>query len=421
MKITESSVRAARLPAGRSDVIYFDDRLAGFGLRLQGASRKFIIQYRDALGKDRRFIIGSTEELTATQARERAAQHLAGTRLAKPVYPHEERERARQAAEQQRDLAVQTLGAISKLYLDYHQRTYRAGSHKIARYNITTSWAPLHKVPIQQIDRRMIAQRLAEIVTENGPVASNKARSVLSAFMNWAGGNGFIEGNPVKFVLKQHKEKPRTRALSDAELRAIWNATDDSSTYSRIVRILLLTGQRRSEVSGMLWKELDLDKGIFTLPAARSKIGKDHVLPLVPEVLDLITIAPRMGDAVFATGAKQQWDAYSHHKKRLDARVAELLGAPMEPWVLHDLRRCQRTRMVETLRIPVNVAEAILNHTPPGIHKVYDVGVYVDQKREALEAWAAYLDTIVTGRDRKVVPMPRKERKANNNAAGRGR
>ena len=88
----------------------------------------------------------------------------------------------------------------------------------------------------------------------------------------------------------------------------------------------------------------------------------------------------------------------SHESKALAS-----LGAPIADWHLHDLRRTMRTRMVETLRVPVNVAEAILNHTPPGIHKVYDVGVYTEQKREALDKWAAYLHAVVTGDDRKVV------------------
>ena len=59
MKLTDATVRAASLPEGRRDVILFDDRLKGFGLRLQGASRRYLIQYRDALGNDRRFNIGT--------------------------------------------------------------------------------------------------------------------------------------------------------------------------------------------------------------------------------------------------------------------------------------------------------------------------------------------------------------------------
>jgi integrase len=408
VKITESTVRAASLPAGKRDVIHFDDRLKGFGLRLQGASRKYVLQYRGPRGEDRRFLIGSTDEVTATQARETAAKLLAGIKLGQ--YPHIAREQQRRAAEHELDIAKQTLGAISKLYLDYHQRTFRAGSHKIARYHINTSWACLHKVPISSLDRRMVAQRLAEIVTENGPVAANKARSVLSAFFNWAGGEGLIDGNPVKFTNKQ-REKPRSRALSDAELVAIWRCAGDDA-YGKVIRILLLTGQRRAEIGGMRWSELHVEQGqtVLRLPDHRSKTGEPHILPLVPAVVSIIESVPRMQDrdTIFG-GAKAGFDDFSNGKRRLDARIAEQLGAPLAPWHLHDLRHSMKTIMSEKLRIRGEVSEALLNHKKKGMDAAYNHAVYREDKFEALTKWAGYIDAIVTGVDRKVVSLRAKE------------
>jgi integrase len=210
----------------------------------------------------------------------------------------------------------------------------------------------------------------------------------------------------------KNKERPRQRALEDHELRAIWRHAGDDA-YGKIVRILLLTGQRRTEIGGLRWDEVTIGEqgGVLTLPDVRSKTGQRHVLPLTREVVDIIESMPRVGDYVFG-GAKVGFDNFSRAKVALDARIAEALGGPIAAWHLHDLRRTMRTRMVETLRVQVNVAEAILNHTPPGIHKVYDVGVYTEQKREALEKWAAYLHAVVTGGDRKVVPMRIKEASA---------
>jgi integrase len=255
----------------------------------------------------------------------------------------------------------------------------------------------------------MIAERLEQITQESGPVASNRARAKLAAFYTWAGRAGLIEcGNPVTLTIK-NRERPRQRALEDHELRAIWQHAGDDA-YGKIVRVLMLTGQRRTEIGGLRWDEITVGEhgGVLTLPDVRSKTGQRHVLPLTREVVDIITSMARVGDHVFG-GAKVGFDNFSRAKVALDARIAEGLGAPIADWHLHDLRRSLRTRMVETLRVPVNVAEAILNHTPPGIHKVYDVGVYAEQKREALEKWAAYLHPVVTGDDRKVVPMRIKE------------
>jgi integrase len=407
MKLTDATVRAASLPEGRRDVILFDDRLKGFGLRLQGASRRYLIQYRDALGNDRRFNIGSTHEVTAAQARETAAKLLAGIKLGK--CPHIEREERRKEAERQLDRANQTFGSLAQLYLERQARELRSNSLKAVVYAITKNWAPFNRVPVDQITRRMIAERLEQITQESGPVAANRARAKLAAFYTWAGKAGLIEcGNPVTFTIK-NKERPRQRALEDHELRAIWQHAGDDA-YGKIVRILMLCGQRRTEIGAMRWGEITVGEqgAVLTLPDVRSKTGQRHILPLTREVVDIIESMPRVGDHVFG-GAKVGFDDFSRSKRLLDARVAEALGAPVADWHLHDLRRTVRTRMVETLRVPVNVAEAILNHTPPGIHKVYDVGVYTEQKREALEKWAAYLRAVVTGHDRKVVPMRIKE------------
>ena len=230
MKLTDATVRAASLPEGRRDVILFDDRLKGFGLRLQGASRRYLIQYRDALGNDRRFNIGSTHEVTAAQARETAAKLLAGIKLGK--YPHIEREERRREAERQLDQANQTFGSLAQLYLERQARELRSNSLKAVVYAITKNWAPFNRVPVDQITRRMVAERLEQITRESGPVAANRARAKLAAFYTWAGKAGLIEcGNPVTLTIK-NKERPRQRALEDHELRAIWQHAGDDANRS---------------------------------------------------------------------------------------------------------------------------------------------------------------------------------------------
>jgi integrase len=403
VKLTDTTVRTASLPEGRTDVILFDDRLKGFGLRLQGASRRYVIQYRDALGKDRRFNIGSTHEVTAAQARETAAKLLAGCKLGR--YPHIEREERRKEAERQLDQANQTFGSVAQLYLERQARELRSSSLKAVVYAITKNWAPFNRVPVDQITRRMIAERLEQITQESGPVAANRARAKLAAFYTWAGRSGLIEcGNPVTLTLK-NKEEPRQRALKDHELAAIWHHAGDDA-YGKVIRILMLTGQRRQEIGGLRWDELHFERGqaMLALPDDRSKNGEPNVVPLVPEVVTIIESMPRAGDHVFG-GAKSGFDNFSRAKVALDARIADALGAPIAGWHLHDLRRTMLTRMTENLRVRGEVAHAILNHKKRGMEATYNVAVYPEERREALEKWAAYVKAIVIGDDRKVLPM----------------
>ena len=318
MKLTDATVRAASLPEGRRDVILFDDRLKGFGLRLQGASRRYLIQYRDALGNDRRFNIGSTHEVTAAQARETAAKLLAGIKLGK--YPHIEREERRKEAERQLDRANQTFGSLAQLYLERQARELRSNSLKAVVYAITKNWAPFNRVPVDQITRRMVAERLEQITRESGPVAANRARAKLAAFYTWAGKAGLIEcGNPVTLTIK-NKERPRQRALEDHELRAIWQHAGDDA-YGKIVRILMLCGQRRTEIGAMRWGEITVGEqgAVLTLPDVRSKTGQRHILPLTREVVDIIESMPRVGDHVFG-GAKVGFDDFSRSKRLLGER-----------------------------------------------------------------------------------------------------
>jgi integrase len=402
VKLTGNVVRTYTLPEGKIDKIIFDDKLKGFGLRVRPTGRLWLVQYRDAMGSDRRFNIGSTHEVTASQARETAAKLLAGIKLGK--FPHIEREKARQAAQHDLDRSRKTFGSIAELYLARQRGELRPRSFVGTKSHVERSWACFHKVPVDQITQRMIAQRLEEITRDSGKVSANRARGILHAFYTWACKSHLVEGgNPVTYTLR-NKETPRRHTLNEAELRAVWLAAGDDA-FGRIVKLLLLTACRRSEISHLRWSEVDLAKGELMIPAERMKGGMPHMVPLSREAVAILESTPRVGDAVFGKG--RGFEQFGLAKRKLDARIAET-GAPVRDWHLHDLRRTVRTALTGTLRILENVAEAVIAHARPGIKGVYDVGEYADQKREALTAWAAYFDAVVTGRDRKIVQMPLK-------------
>ena len=156
--------------------------------------------------------------------------------------------------------------------------------------------------------------------------------------------------------------------LSDAELIAIWRACRDSS-YGRIIKLLTLTGCRREEVGGACWSEFDLERGTWTIPAARSKNGKQHILHLPAPALDTITAIERVDgrDHLFGGAADRGFQRWSASKRELDAR------SRVSGWTVHDVRRTVATRMAD-IGIQPHVIEAVLNHQSG--HKRGPAGVY---------------------------------------------
>jgi integrase len=309
--------------------------------------------------------------------------------------------------------AIETFGAVSEIYLERQRRALRPRSFLEVERHIRKHWASLHRVSIHEINRRTIALRVAEIATESGAIAANRARASLSGLFSWMVGEGIVEHNAVIGTNKATEEKPRDRVLTDAELGAIWSACGDDP-FGRIVKVLMLTGQRRSEVGGMRWDELDLEQGLWTMEGERSKNDKRHVVPLVPEVVGILEQAPRRGrregaeDHVFGGGVAG-FNGWAAAKTALDARINEATGKPIADWTLHDLRRTMKTVMSDKLDVRSEVSEALLNHAKRGLEAVYNNAQYLRQKREALELWTDYLRPIIDGGDRRVVQMPRKE------------
>ena len=178
-------------------------------------------------------------------------------------------------------------------------------------------------------------------------------------------------------------KQPRQRTLSDAELRALWQASETIGyPFGPLYRLLLLTGARKSEVAGAQWSEFDLDKRVWSVPPERFKSNATHMVPLSDQAMAVLLSVPHFtkGDYLFSTTlGERPVGGFSKAKARLD----KLMNAP--PWVIHDIRRTVRTRLA-SLRIPDMVAEMVIGHGRKGIQRVYDQHSYEDEMREALGA-----------------------------------
>jgi integrase len=235
-------------------------------------------------------------------------------------------------------------------------------------------------------------------------VAANRVAASLAKFFSWAIREGLASSNPAAGGNRQ-PERSRSRVLNDGEMKLIWAATADGSDYSAVVRLLMLSGQRASEIAGLRWSEIAGDTIVF--PPERVKNGRKHVIPITDAMRTILAgRPPRPGrDLIFG----RRWDkplrGWSVLKKALDAR----LGATVAPFVHHDLRRTCATNLGQ-LGISPHVISSILNHVSDfrsGVHGVYDHSNLDAQKRHALMAWGERLLAIVEDRPApdRVVPM----------------
>jgi integrase len=399
MKLDAKTVAGLNLPDGKTDAIHFDSALAGFGFRLRASGnevrKSWIAQYRRA-GATRRLLLGSAEVLTADQARAAAKKVLAAVALGED--PQAEKT-ARRSADKF------TFAALAEEFLAVKETTLKPRTlTETRRYLRGPYFKPLHTMPADTVSRKDIAARLIIITRESGTATALRARSVISELYSWALGQGLCRENPVIGTNRPKKPPPRARVLNDAELAAVWHAVDNDD-FGKIVRLLLLLGQRRSEVGSMTFREIDLDRSTWTIPSARTKNGRPHTLPLPPLAMDIITSAPRIvgRDVLFGEHAGKGFTSWARPKKMLDIR----LGNAVEAWTLHDLRRSCATRMCD-LGIAPHVVEQILNHQSghrAGIVGVYNRSSYEREVKAALALWSDHVRTLVEGGERKVVPM----------------
>ena len=399
MKLDSKTVARLALPAGKSDVIVFDELLPGFGLRLRGAGgpvrKSWIVQYRRA-GRSRRLLLGSAEVLSAEQARTAAKKALGAVATGSDP-------QADKATRRNQDRFI--FRAVADDYLRAKQPTVRPRTFvEMQRYLCGSYFKALHSVPADQITRRDVAARLLVIDRERGVVTALRARSHISSFFAWGIAQGLMDSNPVVGAAQLKPPPARDRVLDDAELSAILRACEDDD-FGKIVRLLIILGARRTEVGGLRWSELDLNRGVWLLPRERAKNAREHLLPLPALALWILETVPRVmnRDCLFGERSGGGFTLWAAAKAALDARLAY----QVRKWTLHDIRRTFATRLCDLGTAP-HVVEQILNHQSghrAGIAGIYNKSSYEREVKAALALWADHVRTLIEGGERKIVPM----------------
>jgi len=209
----------------------------------------------------------------------------------------------------------------------------------------------------------------------------------LSAFFTWAVREGLLEINPVSGTGKADEGHSRDRTLTEVELSAVLKVLGDDQ-FSDIIRLLILTAQRREEIGGLRWSEIDVERGLIVLPPLRTKNKRLHELPLSNQAKAILERQPRRGEFVFG----RRFTNWSGHKASLDRRLN------FNSWRLHDLRRTAATQMAELGILP-HIIEAVLNHVSghkSGVAGIYNRARYEGEMRFALQRWADHIDTLTT-------------------------
>ena len=382
-------------PAGRRREVS-DGGMPGLYFVIQPSGKQsWAYRYRFN-GRPRKWTIGPCPAIDLKTARELAREAL--HKVAAGADPCTEKKAARAAA--RIPVGLDLIETVTSRFVAQHakRKLKPATAAEIERLLGREVVGPWRGRRLSQITRADIHDLLDGIVARGSPVTANRTLAWLRRMCAWAIERGFIEVSPCAGIRAPAAETSRDRVLSDDELRAAWRAADALETpYNGFIKLLILTGARRSEVAGMMWREIDFDAKLWSLPAARAKNATEYQIPLSDSAVQILRALPRIADSdlVFTLSGRVPIRGFHNIKTRIDDLMP---GGP--PWTLHDLRRTFASGCAR-LGIAVHVVEAALNHRSGSIRDiaaVYNRYSYDTEKRAALEVWGHHVEGLASAK-----------------------
>jgi integrase len=371
-------------PPPRGRVEHWDTHTTGLGLRVtEKGAKSWVVMYR-VNGRQRRLTLGPYPRIPLSDARDMALEAL--NKVSKGIDPATEKQAARVATE-----SAQSLADVVSVYVERRlkpqNRSWKETERIFNRY-VLLQWG---KRELAEITRADIVALLDRIMDAGRPYMANRVRAALSAFFNWCVANSRLDASPAQNLPAPFKEKSRDRVLSDDEVTELWKAWDQMGwPFGLAFKLMLVTGQRRSEVAKMRWEDLDLAKALWTLPREATKADRRHEVPLTDLAIEILSAVPRNGEYVFTTNGRTPISGFSRSKKRSD-ELSEVTD-----WHLHDMRRTVSSNLAR-LGIPPHITDKVLNHASgeiSGVRAVYNRYGYAEEKKSALNLWAAELEKL---------------------------
>jgi integrase len=383
-KLTAKTVETFKPVAERREIP--DALLPGLYLIVQpSGARSWAVRYRHG-GKTRKHTLGPFPRLDLKTARDLGVKALRAA--ATGADPATEKQTAQS----------ESVEAIAAQFVERHcKRNYRprtlAEAERLLRLYVIGRWG---RRPISSITRGDVRGLLDKLIADGAPITANRCFSLVRKFFNWAAEHEIVATSPCAGLRPPTTETTRDRVLTDPELRQVWQTADKmGGPFGAIVKLLILTGQRRGEIAGLTWSEIDLEKRLICLPRERVKNNRAHDVPLNAQAISVIGAMPRISDRfVFALNSEGPINGFSKNKTQLDA----LLPAEMPPWTLHDIRRTVASGMAR-LGIALPVIERVLNHVSgsfAGIVGIYQRHDFAKEKQAALNAWGDHVAAVVS-------------------------
>lgn len=387
---TDLFLKKLKAPAeGRAE--FYDGRIPGFGIRVTaGGTKTFFVVGRHGRSS-RRISLGRYPILTLEKARRAATDKLRD--MKDGIDPQAEKRAARA-------VPSSLFPAIVEDYVGSHCRVHNREStagetERLLNAVFVPKWKHKGLGEIRKDDVREIVDA---IMQAGKPSAARHAFATIRKFFNWCAERGLVEQSPCLSLKPPAKARNRDRVLTDEELAAVLKASAEQGwPFGPVVQLLALTAQRRGEVVGMRWEEIDLKAGLWTIPGDRTKNHRPHVVPLTKTASAIIAVLPRVEDTEFVFPARgyldRPYSGYSKGKRELDAMAGQ------HGWTLHDLRRTAATGMARA-GVPPHVVERLLNHvsgTFGGVAGVYNRFGYLDEMRDALTRWEAHVLPLLPG------------------------
>ena len=374
LALTDIFIRSVK-PSGRSSINVFDSTTRGLCLRIGAGGTKSFCHIE---GKERtRTYIGQYPALSLAEART-ACRRIVSERILGIT---------------QKPKATMTLQDAVEQFLTNSEvrnkpRTARDYKRLLTRHFV----APLGKKQIADIEAQDIAKIIDDILRT--PSECAHAFAVIKIFFRWAIRRRITKNNPTEGLQGPPKARPRERVLTESELRAVLlNARQSGYPFGKVLELLALTGQRRSEIGALKWQWIDTANRTMTLPSSVTKNKREHKLPYGQAVADLLESIPRTGSFLFPGDRDTElpFSGWSNFKAAFDKRCK------IAPWTLHDLRRTFATNLA-ALGVRLEVTEKLLNHISgsfAGIVGVYQRHGYQDEMRAAMMVWEKRLAEIM--------------------------
>jgi integrase len=398
------------------ELIYWDTELAGLGLRV-GPSGKASWLAKKHLGKGGRgsklivCAFGSTASHTPDEARNQAQKLFEDIRNG--INPND-KTRAKRAE----DIEAYQNGKLSDLLDSWSAKNPKKGEYgkEVARM-IKTDILP--GLGASTLVRDITRQECIKLIDSKPRGTARGIFAILRPFLKWCVEREVIAKSPIEGLTQPEPFEARDRVLDDEELLLVWFAASSLPyPWGPFYKLLMLTAQRRDEVAGMEWAELNLDKREWIIPGSRTKNGKEHLVHVSPMAFDILANLKQRAKKnsiascyVFTTTDETHISGYSRAKEFLDAKILRLNDeAEIPSWRVHDIRRSVATGL-GGLKVPPHIIERILNHVSGvngGIVGVYQRFEYVEERKQALIAWANHINELVLAR-------LKKEREANEN------